>query len=35
VQKLWPARAAIDVPFALVIVAFGALTVLPPDRSRD
>jgi predicted metal-binding membrane protein len=30
VQKLWPARAAIDVPVALVIVAFGALTVLTP-----
>lgn len=30
VQKLWPARAAIDMPLALVIVAFGALTVLTP-----
>jgi predicted metal-binding membrane protein len=27
-QKLWPERPAIDVPVALLIVAFGALTLL-------
>jgi len=27
-QKLWPGRPAIDVPVALLIVAFGALTLL-------
>lgn len=30
VQKLVPPRAAIDVPFALVVVALGLLTVLAP-----
>jgi predicted metal-binding membrane protein len=30
VQKLSPPRAAIDVPFALVVVALGLLTVLVP-----
>jgi predicted metal-binding membrane protein len=29
-QKLWPARPAIDVPVALLIVALGALTLLSP-----
>jgi predicted metal-binding membrane protein len=30
-QKLLPARAAIDVPLALVIVAFGALVLIAPS----
>jgi predicted metal-binding membrane protein len=29
-QKLWPARPATDVPVALLIVAFGVLTLLVP-----
>jgi predicted metal-binding membrane protein len=29
-QKLWPAKAAVDVPFALLVIAFGALIVLSP-----
>jgi predicted metal-binding membrane protein len=29
-QKLWPANAAIDVPFAFAVIVFGALTVVTP-----
>ncbi len=30
-QKLLPARAAIDVPLALLIVGFGALVLIAPS----